>query len=282
MELQKYNNPGLSLIVSEVDRKATENLLPAERKMIEAALQPKINTIPAEDAQVSFVALIATSYTRAGFKMPDESTVALYAEELHLELVNRYPCVTIPEVREALKAGVYGDAGEFTGLNPKTFIQFVRHYLFTDQRKGAVQQFESTRLRISHQLTLSPEQKEADNKAFANFQFELFLSGQLIVDFTPVDLYEFLYNEGYMPLTLDEKRKINERAKGYFNRLKTSPKLKGNAKSIGDLVSTVYEDATADTVKNIAKRIAVLDFFEVLKSQGKTTVFPEPNLLNNV
>src|SRR5688572_29601492 len=99
-QLQKANSAG-ALIVSQVDKEAMKNLIPAEKKIIEAALQPKINQQPALTVVQDFVTLITAAYTRAGFKMPDATTVALYADEFYNELLERYPNVTLAEVKEA-------------------------------------------------------------------------------------------------------------------------------------------------------------------------------------
>lgn len=279
--IKAENNPG-ALIVSQVDRSAAATLLPAEKKIIEAALQPKIDEQPAVDVVTTFISIVTTAYTRAGYKMPDEATLALYADEFYSSLLEKYPRVTIPEVRDALKNGVYGDYGEFTGLNPKTFMQFIRGYLRSEERKGAIQLFESRRLFLNAQITLSPEQKETFNRNWVNDQFKVYLEGKLIVDFVPVDLYEFLYNNGHMPLTKEEKKQINERARSYHSRLKVSKRTKGNGntRSIGEALNDYFNDGPAeDIVRNYSKRFAVLDFFEMKKNQGKTTIFEQSKLL---
>lgn len=275
-QLQTTTNNGLSIITSEVDRKALSNLLPGERKMIEAALQPKINAQPAVDVVSTFVSIVTTAYTRAGFKMPDEATVFIYADEFYSALMEKYPKVTIPEVREALKEGVYGEYGEFTGLNPKTFMQFVKAFLFSKERKEAMLQFENKRSVLMLQNGMTQEQREESNKEYVNFLFEDHLKGSLLVDYVPAFLYDFLEQQEKIRLTTEEKKAINEKAKSYFTRLKTSKRYKGTARRVDDVLSDYVESRDEKlTVVNISKQFAVVDFFEATKLAGHTTIFPK-------
>jgi hypothetical protein len=278
-QLVKAENNG-ALIASPIDREAAKNLLPGERKFIEAALQPKINDQPAEAVVLLFNAIITQAYTRAGFKMPDAVTLALYAREFYEALLEKYPRVTIPEVREALKEGVYGEFGEFTGLNPKTFIQFIKGYLFTKDRKEALRQFESKRDYLNATKDLSPQEREAHGKEFVNMLFEDHLSGKLQADFVPSFIYDFLEAQGKMKLSLEAKRAISERAKGYFLRLKSSRRYKGNPRSVGDELAAYIQSRDEElTVRNISKQFAVVDFFDACKFNGTKTIFPNPKLL---
>lgn len=283
MELQKNQSGQLAVSlnnISAIDRKAVENLLPGETKIIQAGLMPKISEQPAVDVVLMFNSIISTAYTRAGYKMPDEATLALYADEFYSSLIEKFPRVTIPEVKEALKEGVYGEYGEFTGLNPKTFIQFIKGYLFSKDRAEAIKQFESKRQYLKAQIELSPEQKEQFNKDFINDQYNDFRSGKLIADFIPSFLYEFLEQQGKIKLTIDEKRKIKDRAQSYFKRLKTSKRYKGNARSIGDELAAYVQGRDEDlTIKNISKQFAVFDFFEAQAKTGTETIFPKQKLL---
>lgn len=262
------------IVSSPVDRKAMENLLPEEKKFLEAALQPPIKDLNALDVVQTLLAQITTAYTRAGYRIPDPGTLALYAEEFRISLLEKHPGTTLVEVREALKAGVYGEAGEFTGLNPKTFLQFISYYRKRTDRLIAIEQFKSRRLHLNYQASLSPEQNAAFNKQQVNEHYELFLQGKLIVDFTPIDVYECLCNEKLLVLTLEEKRQINERAKAYYLRVKSSPKLRGNTKGIGDVLTNYMATGPGEEIiKSYSKRIAVLDYFDAMKAKGVQAIF---------
>lgn len=274
-------NSNLGVALTVIDRKAMENLLPAEKKLIQAALQPKVRELEPFDVVKEFISIITTTYTRAG-QNADQATLALYADEFYSSLNEKYPDVTIEEVREALKAGVYGEAGEYFGLNPKSFMQFVKHYLFADQRKEARTQFESKRLSISlkrEQLTL--EEKVQDDKDYTNYLYSHYLKGKLIVDFIPTFVYDFLEAQGLINLSLEEKLQINERAVSYLNRLKASDKYKGNTRSLGDTLTAYIRSRDEKiTISVFAKQLAVSDYFEIKKNAGVADLFDPEALVS--
>lgn len=266
---------------SPVDRAAMQNLLPVEKRMIEAALQPKINEQKAFDVTNIFVSIITSAYTRAGYNMPDPDTLALYADEFYTSLLEKFPRVSISEVREAIKEGVYGEYGEFTGLNPKTFMQFIKGYVASGTRKEAIKQFQSKKLFLTAQRELTPDERDKYNKDFVNELFEDHLKGKLVADYVPSFIYDVLENFGKIKLPLEEKRKINERAKSYFARLKTSKRYKTKPRHIGDELSAYIQTRDEETtIKNISKQFAVVDFFEEMTKAGAKTIFPNPKLLS--
>jgi hypothetical protein len=285
MNLQKQSgqfpaSSNNSLIASPVDRNALQNLLPGEKKLIENGLQPRLNELPPVEVELTLNTYILATYTRAGFKNPGEEALALYASEFYSLLTEKFPRVTLAEIKEALKEGVYGEYGEFTGLNPKTFVQFVKGYLFSKDRKEAIAQFESKRTFLKAQISLTPDQREEFNKQFVNELFEDHKAGKLVSDYVPGFIYEFLEQQGRLKLSLEAKKAISERAQKYFLRLKTSKRYKGNARSIGDELAAYIENRDEQlTVKNISKQFAVVDFFDLCKFNGSETIFPQPKLL---
>lgn len=262
-------NQNNALVVSQHDKKVLDGMLPAERKIIEAALQPKIKEQDEFDVKEVFLSLITAAYTRAGYKMPDAATLVMYAEEFHEELLEKYPNITVPEVRNALKGGVYGEAGEFTGLNPKTFMQFVRHYLFTEERKAARTMFESKRAAHLHQIELTPEQRDAFNKDFANTLYADHCAGKLLIDFIPASIYDFLEAKGALNYTIEQKKAIHARAEAYVTRLGANDRFKG-----GGIGAALRWEREKPDARTIAKKFAVADFFQLLKNDMQTTIFP--------
>lgn len=279
-QLQTQTNNSGALIASTVDRKAMENLLPEERKIIEAALQPGIKRQKPINVAATLIAIISATYTRAGFKMPDDKLLAAYADEFYKALLERYPATTLVEIREALKAGVYGEAGEFTGLNPKTFMQFIRHYRNTDMRKVAFEMFESKKNYLLQQQKLSPEEREQSNRSLTNELFSDYLKGKLVADYVPTFVYDILEKEGLLKLTRDQKDKIKDRATAYYNQRRVSKRYKGNVKSLGDeLTAFVAAQSPEVGVVIVCKQFSVCDFFEDMKNAGKTNIFSNPKLL---
>ncbi|MCG2614880.1 hypothetical protein LZZ85_11330 [Terrimonas sp. NA20] len=274
-------DPSLTLaMLSPVDRQAMQRLSLGERKYVELALQEKISVADPLNTVTEFVAAITSAYTRAGYKMPDAATLALYADETREMLLERYPAITVAEFKQAIKCGVYGDAGDFTGLNPKTFLQFVKHYLFTEARKEAVKVFESNQLLISNQrFEMTPEERAEDDKKFVNYLYNDFLNGYLLVDFVPSFVYEFLESQKLLNLTKDQKIAFVDRAKAYSAKMAASSKMKGSKReTFTDQLQKLLPGSAETT---LAKQFAVVDFFANAKIEGRKTIFETPKRLND-
>ncbi len=266
--------------ISVNDRKALETLAPVERKIIELGLFPKITEGDPMDVTTEMIAIITTAFTRAGQKLPEDDgvTLALYADEFYSMLIEIFPRVTIAEVKEAMKAGVYGKAGKYYGLNPVSFLQFVEHYLFTEERKAAKKVFDRKSLLIAYEReVMTPAQKEDDDKAFINYLFSDHLKGQLLVDFIPSFVYDILVANDLLKLPREQKESFVDRAQSYITRLSKSNKLAGSRESFEDQLQTMNPDQTIITA---AKQFAVFDFFETCKTEGKQTIFSKPNLIS--
>lgn len=255
--------------VSPVSQAALERLMPEHRLIISAALQPKIKELPALDVVTEFTSIITAIYTVAG-QQPETKALALYADEFYSKLMETYPAVSIEEVRAALRSGVYGEYGDFFGLNPKTFIQFVRAYLNTEQRKEARAEYESKRLEICYSTELPQAEKEEQNKDFVNLLYKDFLNSKLLTDYIPAHLFDFLEQQKTVHLTNNEKKAIKERAKAYYLRLQHSPKMA----EIGEITPTYLRGTdTKLMTRIISKQFAVFDFFERCKLEGKQTIY---------
>lgn len=264
-----------------VEVKALQALLKDERKIVELALLPKISELEPLDVITEFIEIISVAFTRSGQQTPQDKgvTLGLYAEEFYNELNDKYPRVTIAEVKEALRRGVYGEYGEYFGLNPKTFLNFVKRYLFSDQRSEAKRLFNEKKLRLNYSsVQMSPEQKELDDKEFTNHLFRHYLKGCLLVDYIPPFIYYFITSQGLLKLDKKQKQEYIEKGKSYVTRLSNSNKLTGSRETVKDHFAQLDPDNSA---KTSAMQFSVLDFFENCKKEGKETIFSIPKLLAN-
>ncbi len=272
-QLIKQNQGGALVQFKRIDNIALNTLLPEQRKIIEAGLQPKIKAQPPVDVVLALNGLITGTFTRAGFKVPDSKTLALYADETYSELMLRYPGVTIPEVQEALKQGVYGEYGEFIGLNPRTFLQFVKAYLFAESRKEAMKQFEESRGKHVEEKKLSPEEKEQSNREFVNILYQDHKDGKLIFYFIPLFLFDFLESTGKLKLSLEEKKAIEERAAKFVEGQQEQPTKQ--PRTIGSRLKQFLQgNNNKQTIIMLSKQIAIVDLFEANIKANAETIFP--------
>lgn len=258
--------------LSPVDEKALSTLLPGERKIIQAALQPKIFERDPLSVVDELISVITSTYTRAGQKVPDDGgvTLGIYADELFEMMCEKFPRVTVAEVAEALKAGVYGEAGEYMGLNPKSFLQFIKHFLFSEERKAAQKQFESKKLLITSEMNvLTQAQKDELSKEFINDLFESHLKGELIIDLVPVHVFDILLSVKEIKIPIDQNEELLQRANSYLQRLKTNIKARAGSREVNSLAETFKNANASSSIQNIAKKFAISDYFEACRLQGR-------------
>lgn len=271
---------------SEISAYSPENLQVlkslsvADQKLIKAALAPKVAELPGETVEGQIATIITTVITIAG-QQADPATVFIYAGEFYEKVLEDYPNISLEEIKAALRAGVYGEYGKYYGLNPKTFYDFVKAYLFSEQRLAAREEFEGKRFQLAYKVDLTPEQRRANSVDFCELLYIDYLAGTLISDFIPTFLYDFLEEEKKIQETLDEKKVIQEMARSYYLRFKTSPKTKVTTRSIKDVMLTpnFANDEEERTVSNYSKKFSVFQYFERCKAEGKQTIFDNPKLL---
>lgn len=272
-QIVKSNSGELSQIARA--QNVLVNLVPAAQKICIAALQQKISDIAPINVVDQFSAIITGVYTIAG-QQPEASTLALYIDEFYTKLSETYPAITIDEVRAALRNGVYGDYGKYYGLNPQTFLSFVKSYLFSDERKEALKLFEGKKHLLS-EVILTDSEKEKSNEDFINILYESFLNDKLLSDFIPCYLFRFLWDRKLIVLSNDEKKIIKAKADSYHIRLMSANRTASLLMRI-PAVSLVPDNVDLSR-RNIAKQFAIYEFFENQRSLGKTTIFSDPLLL---
>lgn len=272
MKQELIKIPGLTAAAIARNELALSSLTPSERSIIEAALERKIKNITPVEVVNELLTILSTIYTIAGQKS-DPATLALYADELYQKIITTYPNVTVQEIRTALKKGVYEEYGEYYGLNIKTFVLFIRSYLFSEERKAAKDIFESKRLEVPVEA-FTPEQKEQTKKEFVNNLYSDFRKGKLIVDFIPSYLCGFLEEKRMIVLSNKEKLEIKNRARSYYNRLTTQERFQVQLSRMA--ASAVRETNEPEIrITNIARQFAIYEFFERCSSQGASKVFDD-------
>lgn len=257
---------------SPVTSKVIESMLPVKQKYLMAALMPKVKDLEPLDVVNDLITIITTTYTIAGQK-PDESTLAIFADEFYTRVKEKYPAITIEEIRHALRAGVYGEYGEFFGLNPKTFFGFVNSYMHGLDRITAIKEFEAKRLSAYHsqQVETTFEEREQAAKDFVNFLFNDFLENRLVTDYIPVYIYDFLESKKIIQLSVEEKQAVFNRAAKYHRSMNGSGKLSSKLKEVLNCFVVSAEEKTI--IKIIAKQLSVNDFFEKSKAGNRSKIF---------
>lgn len=280
-EIIKSNNQ----IAISTNKDALAVIDPKHQEIIKMALAPKISNIPALDCMDALIDIFRDASTNSGEVYDDDA--GLYAaNETYDWLIRLYPEVTIDEIRAAIRAGVYGEYGKYFGLNPKSYVFFVRSYLDSEKRRVAKNAFESAKSKVKE---ISPRLTKGQWKELILSDYRLFKNGESnMIVFMPKK-YALLEQEGMITIKSEESwqrwllKAKDERA--YRNT--HLAKLKGN-KSIANEFSKIY-DEFAQTgelpvteimhIENEARRLIYLAFFEKMAADGIDNFFtqnPEP------
>ncbi|SHN42284.1 hypothetical protein [Chitinophaga sp. CF418] len=264
-KLVKRDSMPLAVLVQrnrELNWKAAEVLAPERRKMVEAGLSAKIIDREQEEVETELITIITSTYSIAGQKA-DPGTLAIYASEFYGRLIEVYPRVTIDEIRQALRNGVYDEYGEYFGLNVKTFIFFIRSYINSDARRKAVEEWSASRERLSESL---PDERK-NIRASANYSNELyflFLAGKLEFDLIPAFLYDFMSRVGI----LQDELNVTRAGSYYYTVLNND-----RSRFVANILHDGKERERKSAIIMVAKQFAIWDFFQRCKDWRRRAIF---------
>lgn len=246
---------------------ALQKLAPDEQPYVVAHLRNKLDAVPNEEIQKTLTTVVFELYQVSGQK-PDLNDAFILVKEFQRALFLRYPAMSLDEVAIALRNGIYGDYGEFYGINAKSLIGFVKAYHQDPKRREAFKKFIDARL-IPESTPMTDEQKERESKELANLTYTDVCNG-MPVNFVPELLCKFLIKQKLMSETPEMRAVYYEQAARYYNEQVT--------KETGGMPIQGYSYSgpginPETTVRNIAKKFAVYDFFMSCKDAGLTKIF---------
>lgn len=105
------------------------------------------------------VKVYRTAIQLAGLKNYDAESVSLDVTLTAQILTREFPSLTLKEVRYATEKGATGCYGEFHGINPKTFLDWVRAYRNSTEWKEA-RKNDKDQKQLPKPKTLSPDQMQ--------------------------------------------------------------------------------------------------------------------------
>lgn len=236
-----------------------------QKQIIFAALNKKLQEYAKIELTDGLIDVISYALTISGQKQ-DPATLAIYADEFYSALMQRFPRLSLEEVKLAIRKGIYEEYGEYYGINVKSFMFFVTSFVNSIERKEAKINMQSKMLKAPEKV-LSPEETRRDNCDFVNYLFADYQKNALIVDYIPIHVYPFLEDEKKIVLTVEEKKAIYKRAEQYYKQLK----FQGKTPLIR--LASLTADTELQFIKNIARQFAVYEFFEAASSEGLSVIF---------
>lgn len=274
-------------VILRKEAPALERLLPEHRKIIEAGLRPVLSRLEVMDALDLLTDTVNMAYSISGQK-PDMETIAITVNELYTKLMEAYPHCTMEEVRTAIRNGVFDEYGEYFGLNVKTFVMFIREYLFSEQRKAAKAAFEAARKEENKPKEIEPpywEDSYWTDERIDQWQditencYRWFCEDSVLAGFIQEGTYWLLKRSGAIVVTDSYRTEIIERAK---QAIRAELIKNEGRRHISEIKETLEQLKNLDDYPDLkrqvhytAKKLAVLDYFNTLRKKEKTSVFKE-------
>ena len=228
----------------------------------------KFNELPfnklGQDAQKKgCLEIITIAHSDDGNKGGTDTNVLVFQTQALIgELSGKFGTLTLSEIKRAFKMGIRGEFGEYFGLCPKTYHQFLKGYSTHPERLRAqteyLQLVEKASVPTSNKplAQIQKESKESCMRIFKEYKKE----GTL----PPTNAYYNLLRFEYKVInwTKEEMAEIRKEAeKAYTEKLKVS-------RSRGEIKQSEYENIVANldesnkTFLGAVKKIALKRYFD--------------------
>lgn len=204
-------------------------------------------------------------------------------KELARAVLERFPGISMAELGIALDKGVKRDYGDYFGLNVVTFLDWVRAYFYSPERKIAV--FEKNQLALPPKTVPTEEEFEELRRRNTISMFEMYKHYRVLIG-DPSYPFAYLEGRGILKLTREEKLSIYEEAKKIAAKSYSPAKdLTGTeenerlnkaeqvCRSLDTAFSSILRDRLGYDLDKIAvieaKRISITRFFDRLIVEKK-------------
>jgi len=251
----------------------------SKQEFIRAALAPRICNMTPLSCSDEIISFIVEAHNNSG-QVIDENTVLVQANETYATLMNLFPDVTIEEIRQAIRNGVYDQYGKYFGLNPKSYVGFVREYLKSEARKEAKERYEAEKVKASEpppKMTVEQTVEAIEN------DYRIFLAhGKELIGFATFK-YFFLIRDNSIKHVSGERWKmwLAQSKEELYWRKTEQAKKKGDKSTLNEImkITASLEETGALPIteyKKIifnARRLRYIAFFEYKQKHGHKTIF---------
>jgi hypothetical protein len=192
------------------------------------------------------------------------------------------------EVRTSIRNCVFDEYGEYFRLNVKTFVMFIREYLFSEQRKAAKAAFEAARKKEDKPKEIEPPYWEDGYWTAERIDqwqditencYRWFCEDSVLAGFIQEGSYWLLKRSGAIVVTDGYRTEIIERAK---QAIRAELIKNESKKHISEIKETLEQLKSLEDYSELkrqvhytAKKLAVLDYFNTLRKKERTSVFKE-------
>jgi hypothetical protein len=264
-----------SIALLRASQVAVIEAMPADMQgMIHRACQPGLSKCDALATDDELQNYLSRAAALSGTSM-DAGDLVLHSMEVREWLLRLYPYVTLPEIEEAIKCGVYGQYGEYFGINAKSVVFFVKEYLQGKTRLRAIERFKEAKIAKPVPKLIASEIMLLIQRDYVKYLQDEY------IPFLPAN-YKLLRKVGLIRLNSSEswyQWMVLATQKRYIPP--TQRKDEGDVKSVVDCIVGEIKVKTEMTLSEYhalianVRRLRYLKFFEVTAKAGIKDIFQE-------
>ena len=180
-------------MVARIDERM--QLVLSEKRIGESSAEEIINQLARDMLKV---------YLIVGYQPPEKRDFMAMLTLFANELTCSFRHLTTGEVTFCLERGAKGDLGDFTGLNLRTFLRWLKHYQTSDFRYQAMQKQREAAERQQVVLITAEDEKQSSND-FLQRTYQRFLNGEPMERLMPARAYRMLQERNLICHTAEEK-----------------------------------------------------------------------------
>lgn len=235
---------------------------------------PRIRELQ-EQADSGLSLIITNIYTLKGQAVPEE--LGGISGALRSELIRRYPRLMLAEVSFAMRKGVFGDYGDYFGLNIVTFIGWIKAYWHSADRKKFIPP--PFQLQLTRQEPISEQEKENLLRQKTTELFERYKNRNGCNDIGNA-VYDYLDSLGLIKFTPQEKHAFMDKSRELIMEEYSNAKASSVSSFCRKIIDEMEEQGEGARRRTIlrAKKIALDEFFKRCLESGETSWQYTPNL----
>lgn len=176
--------------------------------IISAAKRPSIRSMDKSDKLVLMAAIVAKTFSAKGLQSNAKDNVEI-AENLNERLMEVLPSITVEEIQIACRKGVYGEYGEYYGVNAVSIAGWCEAYYYSDEREHAIRVERQRETIPAERLLTAPDAEYHVRRIVKTLWEDCSVRGRFLSPLlTPkVKAYDYLAGKGIIP---DAERKLRE------------------------------------------------------------------------
>lgn len=166
----------------------------------------RIKESSTNDLKLALLKAISTAYLRSGQQF-NKNVVEIEVDNMTSDVVNYFGALKLSDIELAFKNGIQNKYGEYFGLNIKTYLNWLKNYIYDPERVERVKLEQKNNM--IEEKKLSEKEKEEIIKNGLLATFERFKENKPITDAGNIN-YKYLVENGIFNLSRQRKLEIRD------------------------------------------------------------------------